>query len=167
MPIWTKFSEECFWQLVKSIPQKMNAFLKPEGVQCSTSKMYLIKRQISRSVFSAAMTLCNLISSLIEAKKSLISLYVVCFFLCSIFDKQQTLGFLFALTQCTRTVKCDMCLWVYLCFLRIRRKKQGNHMSCLSTISAVAHLVFDNNTDMHKHAENSRKCAEAIYCCCT
>lgn len=29
----------------------MNAFLKPEGVQCSTSKMYLIKRQISRSVF--------------------------------------------------------------------------------------------------------------------
>lgn len=40
-------------------------------------------------------------------------------------------------------------------------------MSCLSAISAVAHLVFDNNTDMHKHAENSRKCAEAIYCCCT
>ncbi len=39
MSIWTKTSEECFQNLVESMPQIIKAVLKAEGVQPGISKV--------------------------------------------------------------------------------------------------------------------------------
>ncbi len=49
--IWTKISEECFQHLVESMPRRIKAVLKAKGVQPGTSKVYLIKRPVSVSVY--------------------------------------------------------------------------------------------------------------------
>ncbi len=41
--IWTKISEECFQQLVESMPRRIKAVLKEKGVQPGTSKVHLIQ----------------------------------------------------------------------------------------------------------------------------
>ncbi len=51
MSIWTKISEECFQHLVESMPRRIKAVLKAKGVQPGTSKVYLIKRPVSVSVY--------------------------------------------------------------------------------------------------------------------
>ncbi len=43
MSIWTKISEECFQNLVESMPQRIKAVLKAKWVQPGTSKVDLIK----------------------------------------------------------------------------------------------------------------------------
>ncbi len=47
MSIWTKISEECFQHLVESMPRRIKGVLKANGVQPSTSKVYLIKWPVS------------------------------------------------------------------------------------------------------------------------
>ncbi len=41
MSIWTKISEECFQNLVESMPQRIKAVLKANGVQPGTSECKL------------------------------------------------------------------------------------------------------------------------------
>ncbi len=51
MSIWTKISEECFQNLVESMPRRIKAVLKAKGVQPGTSKVYLIKGPVSVYVY--------------------------------------------------------------------------------------------------------------------
>ncbi len=51
MSIWTKISEECFQHLVESIPRRIKAVLKAKAVQPGTSKVYLIKWQMSVHIY--------------------------------------------------------------------------------------------------------------------
>ncbi len=47
MSIWTKIFEECFQNLVESMPRRINAVLKAKGGPPGTSKVYLIKWPVS------------------------------------------------------------------------------------------------------------------------
>ncbi len=47
MLIWTKISEECFKNLVESMPCRIKAVLKVKGIQPGTSKVYLINWPVS------------------------------------------------------------------------------------------------------------------------
>ncbi len=55
MSVWTKISEECFQNLVESMPRRIKAVLKAKGVQPSTSKVYLIKWPVSVCVCNVCM----------------------------------------------------------------------------------------------------------------
>ncbi len=52
MSIWTKISEKCFQHLVESMPRKIKAVLKANGVQPGTSKVCLIKWPVSVCVYT-------------------------------------------------------------------------------------------------------------------
>ncbi len=47
MSVWSRTSEECFQHLVESMPRRIKAVLKAEGVQPGTSKVSLIKWPVS------------------------------------------------------------------------------------------------------------------------
>ncbi len=45
--IWTKISEECFQNLVESMPRRIKAVLKAKMGPTGTTKVYLIKWPVS------------------------------------------------------------------------------------------------------------------------